>query len=150
MHEYRVAQVQRDGPRAQPLAEVAGGREGARACPSAAKVRIIGLVHVAEVAEDVHRVVVAKQVVHLAALRRRLLREPPEELVDLLGLAAAVDNVASLHEHRVAARPAAVGVHETGELEHAHGRAQVAVQVGHGHQPPRRAAAPRRTTGQQH
>lgn len=78
---------------------------------------------------------VAEQAVHLAARRGRLRAQPLEQLVELLGLAAAVDEVARLHEHGVATRPAARVVDELGEAERAHAGVQIAVQVRDRHEP---------------
>ena len=60
---------------------------------------------VTQVAEDVHDLVVAEQHDDLAALLRGLLLEVHQQTGDLGGAGAAVEEVAGLHQDRVAADP---------------------------------------------
>ena len=60
---------------------------------------------VPELVEEVHDLVVAEEELHAAAGPLRLVLEPHEEIERLTHLRPAVEDVAGLHEDRVAAGP---------------------------------------------
>ena len=67
--------------------------------------------------DEVHRLVVAEQNDHLAALLRSLLLQPHQEVYALPDVRAAVGDVTGLDEGRVAAAPAQVLVDQTDLLQ---------------------------------
>ncbi len=71
-----------------------------------AESRIFARIDIAQVAGDIHCLVVAHQHDHLAALLGCVLLELLQLAVDLERIRSAVRNVAQLDQHRIAARPA--------------------------------------------
>ena len=99
---------------------------------------------VAEVAHEVHHLVVAEQLVHAPPRGRRFVGEPPQEIERLAVGRAAVHDVAHDHEVGVAAGPAQRLVHETGAAQQEHERVVRAVDVANGDDPRRPGPDPRR------
>ncbi len=72
---------------------------------------------VPELVQEVHDLVVAEEELHAAAGALRLVLEPHEEVERLAHLGPAVEDVAGLHEDRVAAGPPQLGVDEPRRLQ---------------------------------
>src|SRR6478735_5107715 len=105
---------------------------------------------VAEVAEGVHRLVVAVQREDLAARGFRLGGEALEQIEDLLLAAAAIELVARLHQDQLFAGPMSVSAQGPGQAEDRLGGVKVAVQVTDGDQTGRRWPSKRGRKGSFH
>ena len=97
------------------------------------QVRIRGVLaglDVAQVAEQVHRLVVAEHDVQLPARRLRLALQPHQQVHDLARIGAAVEQVAEAHEMRVPGRPVVLRVDDAGLVQQREQFRVGAVHVG--------------------
>lgn len=88
--------------------------------------------HIAQVAEQVHRLVIAEREVQSALRRRRLLLQPHQQVEYRPGVGAAVEQVAGHHEVGCTGRPAKLRVDDANRLEQSRQLRMGAVHVGHG------------------
>ena len=97
---------------------------------------------VPEIAGRVHQLVVTVQQHHPPARGLRLTLQPEQQLEDLALAVAAIQHVARLHQHGLAARPAAVGVGQATQPQRRARGPQVTVHVPQGHHALRRRPLP--------
>lgn len=107
----------------------------------------IGRRRVPPMSDQVHRLVVAEQNDHLAALLPGLLLQAHQQVQAGAHLGAAVEDVAGLHEDRVAARPAQLVVDEPDLPQYRREAVEGAVDVGDGHHATRVLSGRRRRDG---
>ena len=88
---------------------------------------------VAQVAQDVHRLVVADERVHTPPGLQRRWRERDEQLHHLARIGAAIEDVTSLHEVGASPRPARPAIDHPGLSQHGDELLVVAVHVAHRH-----------------
>ena len=95
--------------------------------------RVLAASDVAQVAEHVHRLVVADHDVHLAAAGRGFLLQSHQKVHHLAGVVTAIEQVAEADEVRAAAGPAQVAVYDALGREQRHQLVVGAVHVGKRH-----------------
>ncbi len=94
---------------------------------------VFARVDVAQVAQQVHRLVIAEHDVHPAARRARLALQALQQVHDLARVGAAVEQVAEAHQVCAAGGPTVLAIDDAGLTQQAQQFGVGSVHVGKGH-----------------